>query len=104
MQKIKCIQCHKKFDSRSRWAITVCHLFPHRTPAGLEDESRDALEAYRNSLRSPQATVGRAIAYASAIYGLATHGTAIDFDAIEKKVHKKASANPPAKVGDIEAF
>src|SRR5262245_12759092 len=98
---IECIRCEREFRMRTHSDVVVCPRCGRRTPTGLEDDIREILEAYRNSLRWPRATVGRAIAYSSAIYRRATHGDAVDTAAIEQKVHKADRSHPPAEVGKV---
>jgi hypothetical protein len=67
-------------------------------PTGLEGEVRKVQEAWAGGPYRdyPKAAVARAIAFATGIYKLATHGRTIDYKAIEKQVRKKVTDAPVA--------
>jgi len=81
--------------------LVECPRCGTQNATGHESRFRSQFETPRSSVRYPKAAAGRAIAYASAIYGLATHSQGIDFAHIEDIVGRRLGASlrvDPARI------
>jgi hypothetical protein len=95
----KCIHCKNKFNPNPQTDLMKCPRCREITPTGYESKIRKIQEAYKNTLRWPGATVGRAIGLAAGIYRYSTHGDAINYDLIERKIKRQGAGHPPGEYG-----
>jgi hypothetical protein len=95
----ECRNCKAKVTYSPFTDIATCGKCGEHFPTGYEDQLRAAVEVDTSgSLSFPKHAVGRAIAYCSAIYGMATHDEQLD----GAKIERHFKANNSTFTGDAE--
>lgn len=95
----ECRNCKAKVSYGAFTDIATCAKCGEEFPTGHEEQLRAAIEVDKSaSLNYPKNAAGRAIAYCSAIYGMATHDEQFD----GAKIEKHFKDNKSTFTGDAE--
>ena len=95
----ECSNCKAKLSYTAFMDIVACSKCGGEVATGHEDQLRAAIEVDKSAaLNYPQHATSRAVAYCSAIYGMATHDEQFD----GAKVERHFKDNKSTFTGDIE--